>query len=51
LTGEVAEQPRPVLAPESRRDLHLYASLDDLDSRPVRRGRPGLLPSPLPAGR
>jgi hypothetical protein len=51
LAGEVAEQPRPVLAPGSRRDLDFYAPLDDLDSGPARRGRPGLFPGPLPAGR
>lgn len=43
LTGEVAEQPRPVLAPGSRRNLDLHASLDDLNSGPARRGRTRLL--------
>lgn len=35
LTGQVTEQPRPVTAPGSRRNLYLYASLDDLDGGPV----------------
>jgi hypothetical protein len=35
LTREVPEQSRPVLAPRSRRDMHLHSALDDLDSGPA----------------
>src|SRR4051812_29395455 len=51
LACEVAEQPRPVLAPGSHRHRYLDSSLNDLNSGPAGGGRPGLLPGPLPAGR
>src|SRR4051812_2995365 len=51
LSCEGAEQPRPVLAPGSRRYRYLHLSLDDLDGGPTRGGYPGLLPRPLPASR
>src|SRR3954454_6399298 len=51
LPGEVTEQAGPVLALGRDRRGDLHAPLDDLDSGPARRGRPGLLPWSLPTGR
>ena len=51
LPGEVAEQAGPVLAFGRDRRGDLHASLDDPDRGQAGRGRPGLLPGSLPAGR